>query len=139
MTPTLTAYLLWLPCLVGVCGLHRFYAGRPLTGLLWLATLGLLGIGQLMDLALIPGMVARPRRRAARRYRDEVDEYEEEDEVRCPRCGSARVTANKRGYGAAKAVGGLLLLGGVGLLGGFHGGQRVVVTCLKCAKQWRAG
>ncbi len=22
------AYLLWLPCLAGVCGLHRFYLGR---------------------------------------------------------------------------------------------------------------
>jgi TM2 domain-containing membrane protein YozV len=51
------AYLLWLPCLVGVCGIHRFYLGRPGTGLLWLFTFGLLGIGQLVDLFLIPGMV----------------------------------------------------------------------------------
>jgi TM2 domain-containing membrane protein YozV len=51
------AYLLWLPCLLGVCGLHRFYLGRPATGALWLFTFGLLGIGQLVDLFLINGMI----------------------------------------------------------------------------------
>jgi TM2 domain-containing membrane protein YozV len=54
-----TAYLVWLPCLCGLCGLHRLYAGKPLTGLLWLFTLGLLGVGQVIDLLLIPGMVAQ--------------------------------------------------------------------------------
>lgn len=52
-----TSYLLWFCCLFIVCGLHRFYLGRPWTGLLWLLTGGLLGIGQIIDLFLIPGMV----------------------------------------------------------------------------------
>lgn len=51
------AFILWLCCLIGICGLHRFYLGRPLTGLLWLFTFGLLGIGQLIDLFLLPSMV----------------------------------------------------------------------------------
>lgn len=51
------AFVLWLCCLIGICGLHRFYLGRPLTGLLWLFTFGLLGIGQLIDLFLLPSMV----------------------------------------------------------------------------------
>jgi TM2 domain-containing membrane protein YozV len=59
------AYLLWLGCFFGFCGLHRFYLGKPLTGLLWLFTLGLLGIGQLIDLILIPGLVDQANRRAA--------------------------------------------------------------------------
>ncbi|KAA0215024.1 MAG: TM2 domain-containing protein [Leptolyngbya sp. PLA3] len=51
-------YLLWLCCLLGLCGLHRFYMGKWITGLLWFFTLGLLGIGQLIDLILIPSMAA---------------------------------------------------------------------------------
>lgn len=46
-------YLLWI---FGFTGSHRFYYGRPLTGTLWFFTLGLLGIGWLIDLFLIPGM-----------------------------------------------------------------------------------
>ncbi len=54
---TLASYILWLLGFGAICGLHRFYLGRFWTGLLWLFTLGLLGIGQLIDLFLIPGMV----------------------------------------------------------------------------------
>jgi len=46
-------YLLWI---FGFTGAHRFYYGKPLTGTLWFFTLGLLGIGWLIDLLLIPGM-----------------------------------------------------------------------------------
>lgn len=54
-------YLLWI---FGFTGAHRFYFGRPITGIIWFFTLGLLGIGWLIDLFLIPGM----ERTAARRY-----------------------------------------------------------------------
>jgi TM2 domain-containing membrane protein YozV len=57
MQSTGTAYLLWLLGLIGFCGIHRFYCGRPITGLLWLFTGGLLFIGQFIDLFLIPGMI----------------------------------------------------------------------------------
>jgi TM2 domain-containing membrane protein YozV len=46
-------YLLWL---IGFTGAHRFYYGRPLTGLLWFCTFGLLGIGWIVDAFLIPAM-----------------------------------------------------------------------------------
>lgn len=46
-------YLLWI---FGFLGAHRFYYGRPVTGTIWFFTLGLLGIGWLIDLFLIPGM-----------------------------------------------------------------------------------
>ncbi len=49
----LIGYLLWL---VGFTGAHRFYYGKPLTGIIWLFTLGLFGVGWLIDLFLIPGM-----------------------------------------------------------------------------------
>jgi hypothetical protein len=51
------AYLLWCLSLVGVCGLQRFYNRKPWSGILWLLTFGLCGIGQLVDLFLIPEMV----------------------------------------------------------------------------------
>ena len=57
MKSTGTAYVLWALCIVGLCGIHRFYAGKALTGLIWLFTFGLLGFGQLIDLVLIPGMI----------------------------------------------------------------------------------
>ena len=55
-------YLLWI---FGFTGAHRFYYGRPITGTIWFFTLGLLGIGWLIDLFLIPSMD----RSADRRYR----------------------------------------------------------------------
>ena len=46
-------YLLWL---IGFTGAHRFYYGKPLTGLLWFCTFGLLGIGWIIDAFLLPSM-----------------------------------------------------------------------------------
>jgi TM2 domain-containing membrane protein YozV len=43
-----------LLCLfIGVLGVHRFYVGKIGTGLLWLFTGGLFGIGWLVDLIFI--------------------------------------------------------------------------------------
>lgn len=46
-------YLLWI---FGFTGAHRFYFGKPVTGAIWFFTLGLLGIGWIIDLFLIPSM-----------------------------------------------------------------------------------
>jgi TM2 domain-containing membrane protein YozV len=61
-------YLLWI---FGFLGSHRFYYGRPITGTIWFFTLGLLGIGWLIDLLLIPGMD----RDADRRFRTGPYDY----------------------------------------------------------------
>jgi TM2 domain-containing membrane protein YozV len=49
-----TAYLLWALCLFGIGGVHRFYSGQIVWGIVYLCTFGLFGIGQLVDLVLHP-------------------------------------------------------------------------------------
>jgi TM2 domain-containing membrane protein YozV len=46
-------YILWI---FGFTGAHRFYFGKPISGTIYFFTLGLFGIGWLIDLFLIPGM-----------------------------------------------------------------------------------
>lgn len=60
-------------------------------------------------------------------------------EVRCPKCGSNQLTANQIGYGLGKAAVGGVLLGPVGLLGGFVGSKKVLITCLRCGHSWKPG
>src|SRR6478672_9851431 len=52
-----TSYLLWLGCVFQLHGMHRFYNKKYGTGLLWLCTFGLFGVGQFIDLFLMPKMV----------------------------------------------------------------------------------
>ena len=49
----LVGYILWI---FGFLGSHRFYYGRPVSGTIYFFTLGLLLIGWIVDLFLIPGM-----------------------------------------------------------------------------------
>jgi len=59
-------YLLWL---FGFTGAHRFYFGKPVSGTIWFFTLGLLGVGWLIDLFLMPGLERSAERRfTAGRY-----------------------------------------------------------------------
>lgn len=46
-------YALWI---FGFMGAHRFYYGKPVSGTVYFFTFGLMGIGWLIDLFLIPGM-----------------------------------------------------------------------------------
>lgn len=57
----LLGYLLWI---FGFIGAHRFYYGKRISGVVWFFTLGLLFVGWIIDLFLIPSMA----REAERRY-----------------------------------------------------------------------
>lgn len=46
-------YILWI---FGFMGSHRFYYGKTVTGTIWFFTLGLLFVGWIIDLFLIPSM-----------------------------------------------------------------------------------
>ncbi len=58
---TMNSYLFWLLFFMGFGGIHRLYNGKIGTGLLWLFTGGLFGIGQIVDLILIPDMASERR------------------------------------------------------------------------------
>jgi TM2 domain-containing membrane protein YozV len=55
-------YILWI---FGFTGSHRFYYGKPVTGTIWFFTFGLLLIGWIVDVFLIPSMA----RTAGTRFR----------------------------------------------------------------------
>ncbi|MCP4628475.1 MAG: TM2 domain-containing protein [bacterium] len=61
-------YILWI---FGFTGSHRFYFGHPISGTIYLFTLGLFFIGWIVDLFLIPGMD----RRADLRFREGRIDY----------------------------------------------------------------
>ena len=51
------AYLLWFCSCFGVLGLHRLYLGKVPTGILWMFTGGLFGIGTIYDFFTLPSQV----------------------------------------------------------------------------------
>ena len=67
------AYLLWAIGGFGTLGVHRFYLRRYGTGLLWLLTGGVFGIGAIVDLFRLPGLL-----------RDAELEQEERELLRAP-------------------------------------------------------
>lgn len=63
MKSTETAYILCCAGFFGVAGVHRFYLGKYGTGVLYLFTFGLFGIGSIIDLFRIPRMVEEENRK----------------------------------------------------------------------------
>ncbi len=55
-------YIAWL---FGIFGAHRFYFGKPLTGLIWLLTGGVFLVGWIVDFFLVPSMDDEAARRHA--------------------------------------------------------------------------
>lgn len=64
------AYFLWLISGFGALGFHRFYLGKFGTGLLYMFTGGLAGIGSFYDLLTLPIQVREANLRAG--YRDAI-------------------------------------------------------------------
>ncbi|PLS07279.1 TerD family protein [Neobacillus cucumis] len=58
------------------------------------------------------------------------------DDIMCPRCHSTNVRTGKKGFGIGKAAIGGLILGPVGLLGGFIGKNQLKFTCNHCGHGW---
>jgi TM2 domain-containing membrane protein YozV len=62
-------YILWI---FGFTGSHRFYYGKKITGTIWFFTAGLLLIGWIIDIFLIPSMD----READKRYKAGAINYD---------------------------------------------------------------
>jgi predicted nucleic acid-binding Zn ribbon protein len=61
------------------------------------------------------------------------------NEVKCPKCSSTQLTAHKKGFSGKKAVAGAVLTGGVGLLAGTIGSNKIQITCLGCGHTFKPG
>jgi len=62
-----------------------------------------------------------------------------EEKIKCPKCGSEQIAAGKHGYNLKKAAAGFVVTGGVGLLAGVHGSNKIDITCLKCGHKFSPG
>lgn len=58
--------------------------------------------------------------------------------VTCPRCHSTQITAMKKGFGMGKAIVGTVAFGGIGLLAGGIGKNKVELHCMKCGKTFKS-
>lgn len=72
------------------------------------------------------------------KQKQKAKEAQYNSEIRCPKCGSNQFAAGNKGFGLGKAAVGGLILGPVGLLGGFVGSGQVMLSCLKCGNRWQA-
>tara|TARA_B100001778_G_scaffold331646_1_gene336389 strand:+ start:137 stop:514 length:378 start_codon:yes stop_codon:yes gene_type:complete len=61
MASLFLAYVFWLP--LGWLGIHRFYTGNIITGLIWMLSFGFFGIGWIVDFFLVPGLVSASNQR----------------------------------------------------------------------------
>ena len=68
-----------------------------------------------------------------------MESVQDNNVARCPKCRSTSLTANKKGFSATKGVIGLAVSPLAGAVVGGAGRNKVIVTCLKCGHQWKAG
>lgn len=137
---------------------YIFFFGVPFVGegrLSWRRTLSVLGVlglittliysiatkdwevfGGFVVWVVIIAVVASKLQDKKKHVEDAKDRVKTGDKIQCPRCGSSQVSVNRKGFSAGKAAAGGLLVGGVGLLGGFAGSKKIEMTCLQCSHKW---
>lgn len=83
-------------------------------------------------------MQKKARKLSTQRDNSNIVNVVDENQARCPRCGSTSLSANKKGFGMGKAVVGTLAFGVIGgALAGSIGAKKIEVTCLKCGKRFK--
>ena len=63
------------------------------------------------------------------------------EEVKCPKCGSTQISANKKGFNTGRAIAGGILTGNiwVAAASGGIGMNELRLTCLSCGHVWKIG
>ena len=64
---------------------------------------------------------------------------QQEEYLCCPKCASRELHAEHKGFSGGKALAGVLVTGGIGLLAGTIGSRETQITCLKCGNRFKAG
>lgn len=61
------------------------------------------------------------------------------EEIKCSKCGSSQITANKKGFSTGRAIAGGLLTGNIWLAAaaGGVGMNEIEITCLSCGHTWK--
>lgn len=65
-------------------------------------------------------------------------EMDEQGIVYCPKCLSTSISSQKKGFGVGKALVGGALTGGIGLLAGAIGSNKIELYCMKCGNKFTA-
>lgn len=57
----------------------------------------------------------------------------------CPICKSKDLHSEQKGFSVGKALAGVALTGGIGILAGTIGSRDIIITCLRCGNRFKAG
>jgi hypothetical protein len=57
----------------------------------------------------------------------------------CPKCFSDQIADHKKGFSGRKALAGAVITGGIGLLAGTIGSNKILLTCLACGHRFKPG
>ncbi|WP_313374273.1 hypothetical protein [Chishuiella sp.] len=57
--------------------------------------------------------------------------------IKCPKCQSEQITSHKNGFGISKAILGALTFGGIGIVAGSIGKNKVNNHCMNCGYKWK--
>lgn len=102
------AFALWCMIFVGLGGLHRIYLGKYGTGILWLLTGGLFGIGQLIDVFRMKTLVLESNVREGNLPHPKVAQRIVSGETSAPRLEAPQPTLRQRLVEAALEHGGAI-------------------------------
>lgn len=71
---------------------------------------------------------------------DQKNNYlNDKNSLHCPKCDSTDYISIKKGFSGKQAVAGAVLTGFIGILAGAIGSSNVLIKCLKCGYQYKAG